>query len=113
MQERLDVLLNVSFQAGRDRLVLVMLEKGRTQELASLFTRQMAETLTSARHNLGDAPGTVDAMEARFPWSAALLPNAANAFRTSGEYLDRTGGYPEAVADAKWLVAASSPPGDK
>jgi hypothetical protein len=93
--------------------VLVMLDKGRTQELTSLFTRQMAETLTSARHNLGDAPGTVDAMEARFPCASVVLPNVANAFRTSGEYLERKGGYPEAVADAKWLVAASSRPGDK
>jgi hypothetical protein len=112
-RERLDVLVNSSFRAGRDRFVLVMLEKERAPELTAFLTRQMAETLTSTRHNLGEAPGSVEEIEARFPWSSALLPNVANEYRTAGEYLERKGGYQQAVLDAKWLVNASSGRGAK
>jgi hypothetical protein len=107
-RERLDVLVNSSFRAGRDRFVLVMLEKERTPELTAVLTSQLAETLTSARQNLGDSSGSVEEIETHFPWSSAILPNVANEYRTAGEYLERKGGYPQAVLDAKWLVNASS-----
>jgi hypothetical protein len=113
LSARLSALVGAMDRLSTDRLVLVMIEKGRTPELTPYLTRRMAEDLTSARKTLTETPGSVGAMYARFPWVSALLPNVTNAFRVSGEYLERHGEHSEAVRDAKWLVAATSAQGEK
>ncbi len=103
-RDRFDVLMKAFESASSDRFVLVMIDKKRTEELPSLLERRLAEGLSSTRKLLTEAPQSTSSLLKLQPWAAALLPNLANEFRRSGEYLARNGKYPQAVQDAEWLA---------